>query len=88
MVKKKDREKKPADLTPEERQQMADVLTRKIAALMSDFLKKTGCIVSEITIMSHGTPGVNGQASVTQTVNLRYGVPEFMQRPKIEINNG
>jgi len=40
MVKKKDREKKPADLTPEERQQMADVLTRKIAALMSDFLKK------------------------------------------------
>jgi len=69
MVKKK-RPQAPADPAT-----VAQLTARKIAAMLGDFLKKTGHIIVAIKVDAMAEPGPKGTA-ITQTVQLNYGVPQ------------
>jgi len=86
MVKKKAKKKAAKVLTDQQRQAMADALTRKIAAMFREHLVKTGRIVAEVQVVNNIVQEANGKQSISQTVNMKFGIlaPAEKQGPLTE----
>jgi len=86
-MKKRDRRNANKQAEPVNAQGAADVMTKKIAAMLSEFMKKTGQTVVEIHIDTFPVQPVDGKFAIQQTINLKYGqiVPrEPPEQPAVE----
>jgi hypothetical protein len=52
---------------------LAQTITQKIAAMLSDFVRRTGKVIGIVEVMTQTTPANDHQVNITQTVNLKYG---------------
>lgn len=57
-------------------QAVAQEDTKAISGILRDFLVKTGQVIVSIDIETVGEP-IGGQIAITQTVNVKYGVPQI-----------
>jgi hypothetical protein len=80
-MKKRDRKPKPAEMGQDQVKNTANLMARKIAEMIENFINKTGQIVAMIEIGTDITQQSDGKLKIMQTVNLKYGVPE--QRPPV-----
>ncbi len=83
-MKKKSRKPVPKVLTQDQINAVGAVLARKIAILLSEFIKKTGQVVGEVDIVSQATPKGTG-FDVQQTVSLKFGIPQAQERVPLDI---
>ena len=84
MVKKRDRKPAPKVLTQDQINAIGAVLVRKIAVLLSEFMKKTGQVVGVVDIVNQATPKGTG-FDVQQTVSIKFGVPQAQERVPLNI---
>lgn len=65
--------KKKTALTAEQINRRASVISKKIAAELSDFIRATGKVVADIKVTSWAERDAGGSISIRQNVNIQYG---------------
>jgi len=83
-MKKKVRKTVPRVLTQDQINAIGGVLVKKIALLLSEFMKKTGQVVGVVDIVNQATPKGTG-FDVQQTVSIKFGVPQAQERVPLNI---
>lgn len=65
--------KQKSALTAEQINRRASVISKKIAAELSDFVKRTGKVIAEIKVTSWAERDDKGDINLRQNVNIQYG---------------
>ncbi len=79
-MKRRDRKQVPKVLTQDQVNAVGAVLVKKIALLLSDFIKKTGQAVGVIEVATNAAPKKNGVGyDIQQTVSLKFGPVQPIQ---------